>query len=163
MFLRTETILEKKLIGLRTRLTQKTNIEKTVPLWKELMPQRHEIPNKKGTDLYSVQLFDSVPNHSFKPNTEFEKWAAVEVTSFDSMNKQFETLIIPKGMYAVFLHKGLLIDFPKTLDFIYSQWLPNSGYMLDHRPHFDVMGEKYSPTSLNSEEEIWVPITPLYT
>lgn len=158
MFLRTETIPEKHFIGLRTRVTQTTHAVKTPLLWKQLMPRRNEIQKKVGDNLYSIQIFDTIPDEQFTPQTEFEKWAAIEVSDIGSIPTGFESLTIPTGLYAVFLHKGLMSDFPKTLDFIYRNWMPSSDYSLDHRPHFDIMTEKYSPTRPDSEEEIWVPI-----
>jgi AraC family transcriptional regulator len=43
--------------------------------------------------------------------------------------------------------------------YIYSTWLPASGYALDNRPHFELLGEKYKQGSPHSEEEIWIPIS----
>jgi AraC family transcriptional regulator len=40
-------------------------------------------------------------------------------------------------------------------------WLPDSGFELDNRPHFAVMGEKYKRDDDASEEEIWIPVRPL--
>ena len=72
---------------------------------------------------------------------------------------QFITFEIPKGQYAVFLHRGTSDDFYKTSQFIFGEWLPNSQYQLDDRPHFAVMGGNYydheNPKSI---EEIWIPI-----
>jgi AraC family transcriptional regulator len=36
--------------------------------------------------------------------------------------------------------------------------LPNLGYTLDDRAHFEVLGEKYKNNDPLSEEEIWIPI-----
>ncbi|HLT33108.1 MAG TPA: GyrI-like domain-containing protein, partial [Aquaticitalea sp.] len=43
-----------------------------------------------------------------------------------------------------------------TYQYIYGQWIPNSEYELDDRPHFALMGEKYKDPE--SEEEFWIPI-----
>ncbi len=47
---------------------------------------------------------------------------------------------------------------PETYRNIFETWLPASGYVLDNRPHFAVMGEKYRNEDPDSEEEIWIPI-----
>jgi len=44
------------------------------------------------------------------------------------------------------------------MNYIMSQWLPNSKYILDHRPHFELLGAKYKNNSPDSEEEVWIPI-----
>jgi len=68
-------------------------------------------------------------------------------------------LIIPGGLYAVFIHKGPVHIFYKTSQYIYGQWIPGSDYILDNRPHFEIMTEQYlGPDHPESEEEVWVPI-----
>ncbi|TQE66329.1 GyrI-like domain-containing protein [Leptospira noguchii] len=41
---------------------------------------------------------------------------------------------------------------------IFQEWLPNSGYKLEHRPHFELLGSKYKNNDPTSEEEVWIPI-----
>jgi len=43
---------------------------------------------------------------------------------------------------------------------IYTVWLPASDYVLDNRPHFEVLGDKYKNNDPSSEEEVWIPIKP---
>jgi AraC family transcriptional regulator len=90
---------------------------------------------------------------------EFEKWAAVEVTSFNKVPSGMETFLLDGGLYAVFDYKGLNTD-SSIFQHIFGIWLPNSVYLLDHRPHFEVLGQKYKNNDPNSEEEIWIPIRP---
>ena len=95
--------------------------------------------------------------NDFNPDTEFEKWAAVEVTDLNSIPAGMESFILKAGLYAVFLHKGSGTD-NSTHQYIYSTWLPNSDYIMDDRPHFEILGEKYRNDDPGSEEEIWIPI-----
>jgi AraC family transcriptional regulator len=37
-------------------------------------------------------------------------------------------------------------------------WLPSSDYVLDNRPHFEILGEKYKINDPESEEKIWIPV-----
>lgn len=60
-------------------------------------------------------------------------------------------------MYAVFDYKGSSDD-GSVFKYIFNTWLPQSGYQLDNRPHFEVLGDKYRNSDPNSEEEIWIPI-----
>jgi len=55
------------------------------------------------------------------------------------------------------IYKGSSAD-NSIFQYIYGQWLPNSNYLLDDKPHFEVLGEKYKNNDPNSEEEIWIPI-----
>jgi AraC family transcriptional regulator len=68
-----------------------------------------------------------------------------------------ETYVLPGGLYAVFDYKGLNTD-NSIFQYILGTWLPGSDYVLDNRPHFEVLGDKYKNNDPNSEEEIWIPI-----
>lgn len=122
------------------------------------MPRRKEIRNNIDSKLFSVEVYDPLFFNNFEPEKVFEKWAAIEVTDFDTVPNEMEPLIFPCGDYAVFLHKGYSSEGEKTYNYIFMNWLPHSTYMLDNRPHFAVMGEKYKRDDSSSEEEIWIPV-----
>ena len=150
-----KTLTEKKLIGKRIKMSVVDN--KTYELWHSFMPRRKEIENNIGNDLFSIKVYNSTYFINFNPDALFEKWATVEVTDFNTVPIEMETIIIPEGMYAVFNYKGLSTD-SSVFQYIYTKWLPNSDYLLDDRPHFEILGAKYKNNDVNSEEEIWIPI-----
>jgi AraC family transcriptional regulator len=152
---RIEILQEKKLIG--KHLTMSFADNKTGELWRSFMPQRKAITNAIGTDLYSMQLYPLDFFKQFNPHAAFEKWAAVEVSDFDTIADGMEAFTLIGGLYAVFLHKGSSHD-TSTFQYIFSTWLPNSEYLLDDRPHFELLGVKYKNADPDSEEEFWVPI-----
>ena len=155
MFIRTETMPSKKLIGFSLKMSLANN--KTFELWRKFMPRRKEIKNIIGNDMLSIQVY----NKNYDPsdqNAEFEKWAVLAVTEFENVPDEMETIILPEGKYAVFLHKGPASKGHQTFKYIFGTWLPNSGYRLDNRPHFEILGEKYKNNELDSEEEVWIPI-----
>jgi AraC family transcriptional regulator len=153
------TLQEKKLVGKRKQMSFSDN--KTRELWQSFMPKRNEIKNRAGTELYSVEVYNS-PSffQRFNPTAVFEKWAAVEVTDFTDIPADMETLLLPAGLYAVFIHYGPASEGPKTYEYIFNVWLPNAAYILDDRPHFALMGDKYKNDDPASEEEIWIPVKP---
>jgi AraC family transcriptional regulator len=153
------TLPEKKLVGkhIRTTLSNKNTYE----LWHSFMPRRKEIKNGLTKDLFSVEKYDDDTTfENFNENTEFEKWAAVEVRDFNSIPDGMESLILEGGLYAVFIHKGTAGSAQSTLNFIFGKWLPGSCYSADNRAHFEVMDEKYNKDDPSSEEKIWIPIKP---
>jgi AraC family transcriptional regulator len=152
-----QTLSEKKLIG--KRLVMSLTDNKTAELWKSFMPRRKEIQNSMGSELYSIQVYDHSYFDNFNPGKTFEKWAAIEVADFDTVPHDMETFILPGGLYAVFLYKGLSTD-TRIFQYIYTTWLPNSNYSLDNRPHFEILDEKYKNGDPDSEEEIWIPVKP---
>ncbi|KLT70114.1 MULTISPECIES: GyrI-like domain-containing protein [Flavobacterium] len=153
---RIEIAAEKKLIGKYIAMSFLDN--KTFQLWSSFMPHHKEIKNKIGTDLYSLEVFPVGYFNEFDPKNDFEKWAAVEVSNFSEIPSGMEDLVIPSGLYAVFIHEGENTKAHKTYHSIFVEWLPNSTYTVDDRPHFAIMGEKYKKDDPNSEEEIWIPI-----
>lgn len=155
---RIEILNEKKLVGKRMMMSFSNN--KTGELWKSFMPKRNEIQNNIGTELYSMQIYPPLFFTNSNPNAEFEKWATIEVTNFESVPNDMETCTLTSGLYAVFLYKGLASAAAQTFRYIFETWLPDSGYVLDNRPHFEVLGEKYKNEDPDSEEEIWIPIKP---
>lgn len=154
---RIEFIPEKKLIGQRLSMTLANNNTRT--LWQRFMPRQKEIRNNISTELISMQVYDQAFDYeTFTPEVLFEKWATMEVTDFDNVPEGMETFILPAGAYAVFHYKGAPGAFAPTFHYIFGTWLPASGYVIDKRPHFEVLGEKYRNDSPDSEEEIWIPV-----
>ena len=154
---RIESSGERKLIGKRMRMSLANN--KTGELWRSFAPRRSEIINNLTLDLISMQVYGPTHFEEFKPTNEFEKWATVEVTDFDKVPGDMETFTLHEGLYAVFDYKGSSSD-PTIFQYIFGTWLPNSGYVLDDRPHFEILGDKYKNNDPTSEEEIWIPIKP---
>ncbi|AMR32813.1 AraC family transcriptional regulator [Mucilaginibacter sp. PAMC 26640] len=131
---------------------------KTFTLWQSFMPAKKQIPNCLGSELFSIEVYPPAYFDVFDPVKEFKKWAAVEVMDLINIPPQMEAMTLPVGLYAVFIHFGLAINGPETYRAIFEGWLPKSGYGIDQRPHFAIMGNKYLPNSTDSEEEIWIPI-----
>jgi AraC family transcriptional regulator len=152
---RIETLNEKKFVGKRLRMSFADN--RTGELWRAFMPKRKEIHNNLTNDLFSLQIYDTSYFENFDPTKEFEKWALVEVGSFDNIPGEMEPFVLTGGLYAVFIHQGSSND-NSTFQYIFSTWLPNSDYLLDNRPHFEILGDKYKNADPNSVEEIWIPI-----
>jgi AraC family transcriptional regulator len=131
---------------------------KTHELWRSFMSGRKEITNNIGTELYSIEVYGPFYFENFNPAREFDKWAAVEVLSFDVVPDEMETLTSPQGLYAVFQYRGAASKAAETYQYIYGTWLPGSEFLTDNRPHFAVMGEKYKNDETDSEEEVWIPV-----
>ena len=122
------------------------------------MPRRREISNSIGMEVYSIEVYSPIFFDNFNSEAKFDKWAAVRVSDFYAVPEDMETIISPKGLYAIFIYKGPASEGLKFYQYIFMIWLPNSGYELDNRPHFAVMGEKYKNNDPDSEEELWIPV-----
>ena len=152
---RIETLHEKKLVGIYLTMSFAGN--KTRELWQSFMPQRKLIDNT-DTSLYSVEVYPHGFFTNFNTHAPFTKWAAMAVSANGAVPAGMHTLIIPMGLYAVFIHKGPASEGARTYEYIFRTWLPSSAYQLDDRPHFARMGDKYKHEDPTSEEEIWIPV-----
>jgi len=152
---RIEILNEKKLVG--KRLTMSLTENKTGDLWKNFISECKDIVNNLTNDFISMTVYKPTYFADFKPTNEFEKWAAIEVADFDNIPSNMEMFTLRGGCYAVFDYKGSSTDM-SIFQYIFGTWLPNSDYLLDNRPHFEILGEKYKNADPNSEEEIWIPI-----
>lgn len=130
---------------------------RTGQLWGQFAPRIKEIKNKATGDKISMQIYPPVYYKDFRPNNEFEKWATIEVKDFGEIPIGMKSFILKGGLYAVFDYKGSSSN-NSIFQYIFSEWLPNSEYLIDYRPHFEVLGSKYKNNDPNSEEEIWIPI-----
>jgi AraC family transcriptional regulator len=136
---RIEKLSEQKLIGQYFSMNFIEN--KTFQLWSGFMPRRKEIKNTVNSNFYSLEVFPVGHFDNFDATNFFQKWAAVAVSDFNKVPSEMQTLVIPEGNYAVFTHKGPASDAQKTYQDIFVEWLPNSAYIVDERPHFAIMTE----------------------
>jgi AraC family transcriptional regulator len=81
------------------------------------------------------------------------------VAEFSVIPDEMEAFKLKGGLYAVFHYIGSSMD-TRVFQYIFGTWLPASSYLLDDRPHFEILGDKYKNANPNSEEDIWIPIKP---
>ena len=146
----------KKLVGLSQEMSLMNN--KTPELWKGFRQRSKEVANRSSDDFISLQEYPVDYFQVFSPVKKYVKWACVEVEDFDSVPERMNSLILDGGLFAVFNYKGTAKDAQAFFQYIYGEWIPNSDYNLDDRPHFEVLGDKYKNNDPNSEEEVWIPI-----
>ncbi len=146
------------IVGLKDSLTFMTNAQGTGNLARQFMPKRNQILNRVGAEKFSIQVYNQFEYNTMTPKTVYEKWVGVAVSNFEELPEGLETLTIKAGNYAVFNYKGKPEGFIESWQYIHANWLPNSEYQLDDRPHFEKLPEAYHPSNPITNEEIWVPI-----
>ena len=153
-----KTIPEKIIIGLHEAMS--LSDDKTMKLWRTFGPRKKEIVDASCLGSYSIQIYDErFMKGEFSPATLFDKWAGMEVKNTLEVPEGMEVLIIAAGTWAVFQYQGVTSEFYKMAQYIYQEWLPNSGYQLDNRPHFEYMAPDYlGAMHPEAREEVWIPI-----
>lgn len=149
-------IIPRRVAGMSVRMSLNNN--RTRYLWQAFHPAIPRISGRIGQQLYSLQVYDNTEYFSaFDPAREFTRWAAVELGDDFSLPQGIQTIQLG-GLYAQFHYQGSVADFPPFAQQIYQVWLPNSGYRLDHRPHFEILPVGYRPDDPLAEEDIYVPV-----
>ncbi|MBC7426312.1 MAG: GyrI-like domain-containing protein [Bacteroidia bacterium] len=151
-----KTTSQKKLIGRKVIMSMAEN--KTAQLWQSFMPQIKNIKNRVNNELISMEIYNSDYFKKFNPAQTFEKWAVTEVSDISEIPDGMESFIIEEGLYAMFIYKGTANNAADFFKRIFNDILPSSGFDVDNRPHFAVMGDKYKNNDPESEEEIWIPV-----
>lgn len=131
--------------------------DKTADLWKSVMPAMMQ-QKLKNSALVSLQIFP--PNYfsQYSPANFYTKWALCAIATETAQSLGYQSFQVPPGLYAMFIYKGLPGAAAPFFKSIFQEWLPNSVYQLDQRPHFEVLGAAYDKDSTESEEEVWIPI-----
>lgn len=146
-----KTIGQKHFIGLRGSMHH-GQMDKIISLWKKFMPNKFKVTSTINEELIALQDYKDFSNTKLA----FDIWACAEVSDLNYIPQGLSGLTISAGEYAIFVLKGM--DASALYRQILSEWLPNSGYEVDSRPHFQVMGKKYINNSDKSEEDVYLPI-----
>ena len=151
-----ELIPQKQLVGYVIEMSLINN--KTHDLFSRFMPTKKQIENTISSDIFEVMVYDLSYFKNFNPNHSFIKWAALEVSTPKIHHKDMQSLTLNEGMYAVFRYKGLPQEFGMFMNSILREWIPQSHYEIDHRPHFNILGKAYKNNHPDSEEDVYIPI-----
>lgn len=152
-----ESINSKQLVGLSCEVSLIENT--TEALFSQFIPYKLRCALQNNATVFEVLLYDSTYFSAFKPEKTFVKWATIEANDCATVPSSFKSIQIPQGLYAVFSFRGRVADFPKYMQFIFTEWLPNSDYSIDHRPHFNVLDTAFKKGDSHTNEMVYIPIT----
>jgi AraC family transcriptional regulator len=136
--------------GFGARFTQDT--AQDIPqLWEKFLPWLGNMPGQKDEVTYGVCC---------NPDGQggFEYIAGVEISRLDDLPEQYRWIEIQPGPYAVFEHKGPLKNLPDTFQYIWKEWLPQSGHQAADEPEFERYSEDFNPRTGEGSLEIWIPL-----
>ncbi len=144
------------LVGLRSQL-EGLSYTALLNLWQTFAPYQGWFPNQIDRRQYGALL------QAAQGSTGFEYFTAVEVSSLERINADWEPLEVPEQHYAVFAHEGHLSTLRTTTHAIFAKSLPALNLTpLRHVPGVPLFLERYEESfDLNSgwgEIQIWVPL-----
>ena len=114
-------------------------------------PHIGNIPGQIGRTAYGVRC-----NSDDEGN--FDYICGVEVSSFSELPPNFSRVRIPEQRYAVFSHRDHVSTIRRTINTIWSKWLPESAHEAADAPDFERYGEEFDPRTGTGGVEIWIPI-----
>lgn len=136
--------------GLEERYTWETS--KAAPAqWQRFVPYLGNIPGQVGRATYGVSC-----NGDDEGN--FDYIAGVEVTDFSDLPAGFSRVRLGPQKYAVFAHCEHISTIRRTVNTIWSKWLPDSGHELADAPNFERFEEEFDSRTGMGGFEIWIPI-----
>lgn len=144
-----------KCIGMQI---ETSTAETAVPqLWETFIARMHEIDEIAVPNCsLGICLRDSIREDD--DETRFTFLAARVVKNFDILPPDMVSYEIPETLVAVFTHKGSLETLSETYDYIYEQWLPESGYQLADGDELEWYDARYDYDSEDSEMDIHIPV-----
>lgn len=147
---RFEDSRELLIAGVNATYTFDTRVN--IPIqWQHFAPRIATIPGKVGDASYGVAW-------NYQPGKGFDYLSGVEVTSTDNLPEDFTHVRLAPHRYAVFEHQEHVSSIVKTMEAIWMQWLPASGYKAVGSPSFERYTEAFNPQTGMGGMEIWIPI-----
>ena len=137
--------------GVKEHHSYKTKDESIPAQWRRSMPLMDGVKNRMGRDTFGVVLDTS--------NKGFDYMTGIHVRDATGLPANLESIDVPARRYAVFKHDGNVSRISDTIDAIWHDWLPKSGYRMPQGPGMtEVYGETFDPKSGSGGVELWIPI-----
>lgn len=146
-----------RLVGLRTCFysvdSDKNNIGQCLPpLWDEFLARLGQVTHAVEGLCYGV----------VKPASDrddlLDYVAAIEVGEGSRFPEDMVALTVPACAYATFSHRGYPQHVDRTVDYIYSTWLLQSGRRHSGGADLEIYGKGYVPASAASEFHYAIPL-----
>jgi len=119
--------------------------------WQRFLPHFGSIPGQIGRVAYGV-----ICNSDDEGN--FDYICGAEVPDFSALPAEFSHVRIPEQRYAVFSHREHISAIRRTMNTIWSKWLPESGHEVVDAPLFERYAEDFDSTTGKGGVEVWIPI-----
>ncbi len=135
------------------------NVEKLGELWMRFLPRHESVPGKIGDTCYAVMW--ALPEEERGHPHELEYMCTVAVEGDSDPPEGMESRDLPATTFAVFLHRGKLESLGATIERVYADWLPSSGYEHSGIADVEVYDARFDPNSDTSEMEYWISVRPV--
>lgn len=148
-----------RLVGRRTRFfgvdSDKNNIASQIPaLWAAFLPRMMAVTGRVPGCGYGA----------IRPTRDdsdlLEYYASVEVARGVPVDPDMVALEVPAATYATFEHRGRIEGLDRTVNYVYSTWLLQSGMRHTGGPDLEIYGAGYEVDSDDSVIGYAIPVRP---
>jgi AraC family transcriptional regulator len=139
--------------GLSGRYTAST-LDDIPALWEQFSAHIGKIPGQVGRVAYGVC------SDMFNGTGSFQYLSGVQVSESSTLPERFTCVKIPALRYVIFPHREHVSRLRYTVQAIWSQWFPESGYKPatnDGANLLERYGEDFDPLLGMGEIEVWIP------
>lgn len=142
--------------GLAGRYTAST-LDDLPALWKRFSVHIGGIPGQVGRAAYGVC------SDMFNGRGSFHYMSGVEVSESSALPEEFSLVQIPAQRYVIFPHPEHVSRLRYTVNAIWSQWFPESGYKAARADagapdFFERYGEGFDTQLGMGDVEVWIPV-----
>lgn len=123
-------------------------------LWGKFVPRMNEPQNRiSPNETYGVC-------YDMDQEGNIYYIAGVAVSDFENLPEGFDTVEIPDNKYAVFTHKGPIMNFPQTVSYVYGKWVKDpANNKKFEAPDFELYDERFKDgDSEDSECDLYVAV-----
>jgi len=124
-------------------------------LWTQLSARFQEIPNADPDTGFGVHSWKGSERHYL---AGMALRGAIKGKKVPEVPKGMEVYHLKKHAYAVFPHHGLIDYLSTTIDTIFNDWLPGSGFQAAENIYFELYDDRFQPGSEDSILFIFVPV-----
>jgi len=120
--------------------------------WERFVSRSSEIPNQAGPDFYGIC-------NNFTNDCQFDYLTAVEVSCDDGLPEGLTSLRLEPRPYAVFAHTQHVSSLPRTIETIWSKWVPDCGLKVAQQAAcLERYTSEFDASTGMGGLEIWVPL-----
>ena len=136
--------------GLNQRYTMETRIG--IPQqWERFVARVRALPALQGATFYGVCW-------NTKPDCGLDYLTGVDASSSAQVPSDFTSLKLVARRYAVFTHPGHVSAIAKTIDTIWTKWVPDCSLKIATAPCFERYTHEFDPATGMGGMEIWIPL-----
>ncbi|WP_055049294.1 AraC family transcriptional regulator [Devosia sp. A16] len=105
-------------------------------------------------------VYYGLSGHHFADTDECEYMAGMEVRETAELPREFTLITVPAQRYARLAHRGHITTIRSTIEAIFAQWLPTSGYRKKYAPwsFIEYYGPDFNERTGLGTVEIWIAL-----